>query len=284
MEKRFLAIVLTMSLLLSVMPTAAFAEDEQQPIVTTSGDCTHHKHDDKCGYKEATAEVPCDKDCTDTDGDGTIDHADCAYCEEIPEAPCTFDETTCETCNPKDNTGEPNTSEPKANTELTAEENAPIAMAETLDEAVEVGDFTVATKVEGGYSFADNVLTISKNGNYTIGMKSGVDTTIQRIVVTATGEVNLTLNGVNIETNESQTALTLEGSTIITIPKDTTSNLTGGDGAIGYKGGNGITCSGEILIIDGAGTLSVTGGVGGGGIGGSSDPNGKEGGSGLQFG
>ena len=45
-------------------------------------DCKHAEgvHDDSCGYVEAKAEVPCDKGCDDTDGDGKIDHAEgCAY-------------------------------------------------------------------------------------------------------------------------------------------------------------------------------------------------------------
>jgi len=55
-----------------------------------------HVHDESCGFVEAVAEVPCDLDCEDTDGDGEIDHAaDCAYTPAIPEQPCTHvhDET-----------------------------------------------------------------------------------------------------------------------------------------------------------------------------------------------
>lgn len=51
-------------------------------------DCTH-VHDESCGYAEAQAEVPCDKNCTDTDNDGEINHAEgCAYQPAVAESPC----------------------------------------------------------------------------------------------------------------------------------------------------------------------------------------------------
>lgn len=56
----------------------------------------NHTHDASCGYVEARAEVPCDQGCTDTDGDGTIDHVeDCAYQPAVEGQPCTHvhDET-----------------------------------------------------------------------------------------------------------------------------------------------------------------------------------------------
>lgn len=81
-------------------------------------DCTH-VHDESCGYAEAQAEVPCDKNCTDTDNDGEINHAEgcvyqpavaaspcnhshddnCKYVEATPGSPCTFVCNLCEcTC------------------------------------------------------------------------------------------------------------------------------------------------------------------------------------------
>ena len=49
-----------------------------------------HVHDDSCGYQAAVAENPCDKGCTDEDGDGNIDHQEgCAYQPAVEEQPCT---------------------------------------------------------------------------------------------------------------------------------------------------------------------------------------------------
>lgn len=74
MKKRILSMLLVLCMVFSMVPTAAFA----------------------------TEEIPCDKACTDTDGDGAINHTeDCAYkpaTEEIPAvegADCTHE---CELC------------------------------------------------------------------------------------------------------------------------------------------------------------------------------------------
>lgn len=74
MKKRILSMLLVLCMVFSMVPTAAFA----------------------------TEETPCDKACTDTDGDGAINHTeDCAYkpaTEEIPAvegADCTHE---CELC------------------------------------------------------------------------------------------------------------------------------------------------------------------------------------------
>ncbi len=49
-----------------------------------------HVHDESCGYVAPTPETPCDMGCTDTDGDGVIDHADgCAYTPASEGSPCT---------------------------------------------------------------------------------------------------------------------------------------------------------------------------------------------------
>lgn len=81
-----LSLLLTLCMVLGLLPgmtlTASAAED------TASTGCTH-RHDESCGYVEAVAEVPCDKGCTDTDGDGVIDHAeDCAYTPAVEGQPC----------------------------------------------------------------------------------------------------------------------------------------------------------------------------------------------------
>lgn len=74
-----------------------------------------HVHDESCGYQEAVEEIPCDMDCTDEDGDGSIDHQEgcayrpgtqghacshihdesCGYAEAVEGKPCTF---VCQAC------------------------------------------------------------------------------------------------------------------------------------------------------------------------------------------
>lgn len=53
-----------------------------------------HQHDASCGYRAPQPEVPCDRACTDTDGDGLINHSvDCAFRPADPGSPCRFDPT-----------------------------------------------------------------------------------------------------------------------------------------------------------------------------------------------
>ena len=82
--KRILAWVLTFAMVSSMFPVTAFAEEASK-----SAECIH-SHDEFCGYVAAVEEVPCDKECTDTDGDGLIDHAEeCAYTPAVQGQPCT---------------------------------------------------------------------------------------------------------------------------------------------------------------------------------------------------
>lgn len=57
MRKRFLSIILTACLVMGVMPTAAFASENEQTdniIIGTSSLCEHHpEHTTECGYEEA---------------------------------------------------------------------------------------------------------------------------------------------------------------------------------------------------------------------------------------
>ena len=51
-----------------------------------------HEHDESCGYSEAVEEIPCDMDCADEDGDGSIDHQDgCAYRPGQEGSPCSHE-------------------------------------------------------------------------------------------------------------------------------------------------------------------------------------------------
>ena len=129
--RRPLAMLLTVVMLLGLLPTAAFAveEDGLCPhhlqhdntcgyVTAVDGQPCQHQHDETCGYTEGTPEVLCDKGCTDTDDDGVIDHvedcsyrpavpgsscthshdADCGYVEEVEGAPCQYAITPCPQC------------------------------------------------------------------------------------------------------------------------------------------------------------------------------------------
>ncbi len=108
--KRPLALLLSMVLLLGTLPTTAFAtesdglcphhprhDDTCGYVEAAAGQSCLHQHDGTCGYTEGTPEVPCDKDCTDTDGDGVVDHAgDCAYQLAVSGTPCNhIHDATC---------------------------------------------------------------------------------------------------------------------------------------------------------------------------------------------
>ncbi|WP_158099075.1 Cna B-type domain-containing protein [Flavonifractor sp. An100] len=115
LKKQGLALALCLSMLLPALPVMAAGEDgpaaadglcvhhqehtEECGYTETAGSpCAHvhdencgyaaategspcaHIHDEACGYVEAAEEIPCNMGCTDTDGDGSIDHAEgCAY-------------------------------------------------------------------------------------------------------------------------------------------------------------------------------------------------------------
>lgn len=112
-RKRVLSVILTLTILLSLCPP--YAPVSAEPVY--DGLCVHHPahtaecgygeavegqlcthiHDGSCGYVEAAEGIPCDKECTDRDGDGIADHAqECAYLPAAEGSPCTH--THDETC------------------------------------------------------------------------------------------------------------------------------------------------------------------------------------------
>ncbi len=81
-KKRILCLLLTFALTLGTMPAMAFAEETQE------SKCSHI-HDENCGYQEEQAEIPCDQNCADTDGDNIADHtAQCSYAPAVEAHPC----------------------------------------------------------------------------------------------------------------------------------------------------------------------------------------------------
>lgn len=92
MRKRALSVTLVLALCLSLLPAPALAAETEN-----GGTCPHHmEHTQDCGYAEPAAEVPCDMDCADADGDGVIDHADgCACAPASDGRPCGY---VCRVC------------------------------------------------------------------------------------------------------------------------------------------------------------------------------------------
>jgi uncharacterized cupin superfamily protein len=117
--------------------------------------------------------------------------------------------------------------------------------------------------ITGGtdYTYTGGVLTITGAGDYTISNTAGIGTsTTDHIVVSATtGEVNLTLNGVNISTSSAAGLSNTGGATMnITLAEDTANTFTSTQ-----ESGNstcGIYSAGDINI-SGSGTLNATGGT-----------------------
>ena len=63
MRKRLFAVFVSLCMIVSLLPTMAFAEvgvQDSGTTIGTSGLCEHHaQHDESCGYTEGIAEIPC---------------------------------------------------------------------------------------------------------------------------------------------------------------------------------------------------------------------------------
>ena len=121
---------------------------------------------------------------------------------------------------------------------------------------------------DGGYNYASSVLTINSAGTYTIANTDpNVAATDTIVVSAASGTVNITLSGINIDVSGTENAvaflITGECTTDITLEPGKTNILKSGSSKAGLQ--NGV----HPLVIGGEGTLSVTGGNFGAGIGGS---------------
>ena len=140
------------------------------------------------------------------------------------------------------------------------------------------------------HDISRGTLTISENGNYTV---TGTTTTNQ-IVVKENVTATVTLNGVNITgaAGNSATGAPAQspidlaaGATLTLILAESSTNTLVGGAGTGYCGAPGIHVPDDAaLIIQGGGSLTVTGGsykpgYGAPGIGGTTDNSGAESGS-----
>lgn len=162
MKRKLLSWLLVLCMVFTMVPTAAFAAD---PGAADSGLCAHHtQHDESCGYApaqeatEGTAEIPCDKDCTDTDGDGEIDHAeDCAYTPAtegtpaVEGTPCGFVCTECAAAQ-EPVTEEPTVEEPAAEESATLTYDQVVALFEALPSADSITEETSDEDKQAAYA------------------------------------------------------------------------------------------------------------------------------------
>ena len=172
--------------------------------------------------------------------------------------------------------------EPAPAPALEAVEGQTVAMNDGLA-GINGCDFTVEGGDTGDYSFADTTLTITQSTTpITIRMASGKTTTAQQIVVsggTADSPVDLTLDGVNIQTSGCAFALSDKAVVNLTLMGENT--LKSGDFSAGIRvpseaaivigvpaGGNGkVFASSKYAAsgigngtYDGAGSITINGG------------------------
>lgn len=87
MKRKLFSWLTVLCMVLTMVPTAAFATDSDMAVGTSGIVCAHHtEHNEDCGFvapqnaTERTEEITCNMECTDTDGDGKINHDEgCAY-------------------------------------------------------------------------------------------------------------------------------------------------------------------------------------------------------------
>ena len=110
MKKRLFAAFVCLCMIVSLLPTMAFAEAGVQDsgiVTSASGLCEHHtQHDESCGYTEGTAEIPCSHEHNECWGGLTAPeacippHDDArGYVPATEGTPCTY---VCEICNAQD--------------------------------------------------------------------------------------------------------------------------------------------------------------------------------------
>ena len=122
------------------------------------------------------------------------------------------------------------------------------------------------------FSYTGEVLTITGDGTYTISMRSGLSSTTQGGIVVAPGvNANITLSGVNIDASATSnaSAFDITGATVnLTLVGE--SILKSGSGMAGFT-----TPIGSSLVITevSTGSLTVTGGTNGAGIGSNNSGN-----------
>ncbi len=136
LKDRIISLIMAVVMVITILPlqpVTAYAEETGTTV------CTHHVHNEECGYAAAVEEVPCvhthDEscgyvaaveevlcECTDTDENGAVLHTEncgyipaaeevpcththdenCGYAPAVAGTPCTWTAENCAECNPAD--------------------------------------------------------------------------------------------------------------------------------------------------------------------------------------
>lgn len=237
-KRRWLLLLLSVAMVMTMLPAVGLAEGEE---AGSEGLCSHHfLHTVDCGYVPVRAEVPCDMDCADLDGDGVIDHdKDCAYRPAMAGQPCAYH---CEICASGKNAAQvqalidalpgadsitwDNAEEVVAKLDeideaalsLTDDErdtldfakyNAAIAKLNEL--AGQTGAEQPVTLATTQYNISNGDVNITSPGDYSIS-GSGMNRTIS---IHTSGVVNLTFSNLNMTCGaRSETKLVVNGGTV----------------------------------------------------------------------
>lgn len=274
MKKRLFAAFVCLCMIVSLLPTMAFAEAGVQDsgIVTSeSGLCEHHtQHDESCGYTEGTAEIPCSHEHNENCG-GLTDPEACNHthdkaCDFVPATegtPCTF---VCEVCNAQDsgNPATPSDAQPEectCETLCTGEEingDCPVCSAEgaELDKVcVGAAPMLPVTVLAAGehdshsnnwMEFTAGTTTLSGGSYYLSGdvEYSGTES------ITVSGEVILCLNDHKLDLKGRRISVG-SGASFTLCDCSTGGVLTGGSDSARNGGG---------VYVAGGGTFTMTGG------------------------
>ena len=246
--KKFLSVFLCLALLCA-LPAQALAAGPDE-----TGLCEHHtEHNEACGYRAPTEEIPCDKGCTDTNGDGVIDHAeDCAYTPAQAGSPCTY---VCELC-----AAEP---DPAPAGEGDEEGGDTVLSSLPADEPEERdGDilplagsdmhFTVEGMEGTDYNFEGSILTVLTGRKVTVSLAPGYETVDHTILIEDGAEV--TIRDLNIKATGTP-AIDARGATTATVHVEGSNSLTGGTDNAAIAGPTSGT-----LTLDGEGSVTAVGG------------------------
>ena len=274
MKKRLFAAFVCLCMIVSLLPTMAFAEAGVQDsgIVTSeSGLCEHHtQHDESCGYTEGTAEIPCshehDESCgglTDPEACNHTHDEACGYVPATEGTPCTF---VCEVCDAQDsgNPATPSDAQPEectCETLCTGEEingDCPVCSAEgaELDKVcVGAAPMLPVTVLAAGehdshsnnwMEFTAGTTTLSGGSYYLSGdvEYSGTES------ITVSGEVILCLNDHKLDLKGRRISVG-SGASFTLCDCSTGGVLTGGSDSARNGGG---------VYVAGGGTFTMTGG------------------------
>lgn len=291
-KRKWLSLFLSVAMVMTVFPTNALAEGGK---TAAEEPCIHHIiHTEDCGWAAAQAEIPCDKDCSDTDGDGVIDHAeDCAYTTATEGSPCSYECNICpvqiliDALPEADSITADNATDVSAKIDEIDEAKLSLADEESvlldytrydtviskimelegqteanvLVEAGDTGGFTVTGGTLGtDYSYSDGILTVKSSTALTISTTG----TLNECIQIAGGVIaNLNFNGVSIYCKD-----TVYGRRIDAVVLETGATLNlnlQGDNFLKSYYRHGIKINDNSnLIISGNGSLEAIGDNGGG--------------------